>query len=198
MLAFEPVPGNVALLRENVLDNGLERTVEIVSKALGNRVGSVQLAAELGGAGNAWVTEGVPTREIDAHARTGRHDLARLVTCEMVRLDDYLKTSSLRCSLVKLDVEGFELEVIQGAEARIARDRPVIVGEFSERWLRSRGAMSGWIDEWAHRKAYRLFSVRKRSRRFLDRPEYNVAPLERYTPGLDIVLVPEEQVKAVP
>ncbi len=54
------------------------------------------------------------------------------VRIETSRLDD-LNIGDV--GFIKIDVEGFEQEVIEGARATIARDRPVILVEMEERFL---------------------------------------------------------------
>ena len=56
------------------------------------------------------------------------------VSVPCVTLDQVSKAAGVDPSLIKIDVEGAEWSVIQGARSLIARARPSIVFEFWESW----------------------------------------------------------------
>jgi FkbM family methyltransferase len=153
VIAFEPVPSNRGVIEDNLKRNALLGFAEVRAEALGDRTGIVHLQVERGGAGNAAIAEGVDAASYAEHALAGKID--SMATADIRPLDE-LELPPLRCSVMKLDVEGCELQVLRGAEALIARDRPVIQGEFSRGWLDSRGEDIEWLSEWAHRHGYRF------------------------------------------
>jgi len=55
-----------------------------------------------------------------------------------VRLDEVVP-AGVRVAVIKLDTQGTEHHALAGAEALLARDRPVILTEFWPRGLRERG-----------------------------------------------------------
>lgn len=118
---FEPNPQNIAWLESNIAANELSGVARVQPYAIGARRGNALLGFREQGGGNGAITS---TAE-DA------------VAVEVRRIDDF--ELPLRVSFVKLDVEGFELEVLRGAQSMIERDRPVIFGEFSCGWLHERG-----------------------------------------------------------
>lgn len=127
--AFEPVPMLRGLFGHNLAVNtaGIEHMnpmVELHHCALGNERGTVDMQIPVETTGNAHVaiagahpgTRGVEHPE--------RIDVVRGV--EMKRLDDFdLKN----VDFIKIDVEGFERQVLLGGEKMIRRDLPWIVIE---------------------------------------------------------------------
>jgi FkbM family methyltransferase len=114
--AFEPEPGNAALLEENVRRNDLEGTVTVVRSALGEEAGSVSISTGPDAA-SAYVSDGG-------------------VEVPRLRLDDYPLS---RLDLLKLDIEGAELGALRGAARTIERFRPVLLVECAERHLARAG-----------------------------------------------------------
>jgi FkbM family methyltransferase len=153
VIAFEPVSANRAVIRDNVDRNGLAGVVDIRPEALGDKNGVISLQVERGGAGNAAVTNGVDPSDLSRHASAGKTD--SITTAELRRLDE-IDLGGRRCSVIKLDVEGCEFQVLRGAAGLIARDRPVIQGEFNEAWLDSRSEDISWLSGWAEQHQYRF------------------------------------------
>lgn len=89
VIAIEADPDNVALIKKNVALNGLNN-VTVVQKAVSDKSGD-------------WV--------YFQHEVVQTADGGRLV--ETVRLDDF---SKYKPDVVKIDVEGYELPVVRGAE----------------------------------------------------------------------------------
>jgi FkbM family methyltransferase len=104
VFAFEPDPENHSALRAHVELNGVGVGVHLVRAAVGNVEGRVPFAA--GGASES---------AIGAPARSG----ATEVDC--VRLDNFQPMP--RLDILKIDVEGYEERVLQGAAALFAEDR---------------------------------------------------------------------------
>jgi FkbM family methyltransferase len=119
--SFEPNPDNVRWLVTNIAANNLADVVHVRAEALGAQARTARLSMTEHGGGNGALDV--------SHARDGR-------VVRVTRLDDL--TLPRQVSFIKLDVEGFELEVLRGAINTIKRDRPVIFGEFSAEWLRLR------------------------------------------------------------
>ena len=115
--ALEPVPMNAAIVRRNAALNGFAN-ITVLECAASSTSGStrLQLIADL-----SWSM-------LD---RSWRHPQTRsVIDVEAVSIDDLVAAG--RASppdVVKLDVEGAELEVIAGMRATIARHRPIIICE---------------------------------------------------------------------
>lgn len=110
--AFEPNPRANRLLRTTVSINDLERIdLTHADLAIGARPGELfvdtPVASNLGK--TRMVAEGVATSEVKVH---------------VARIDDL--TLDGRIAFVKVDVEGMELDVLEGAAETIARHRPAL------------------------------------------------------------------------
>jgi hypothetical protein len=59
-----------------------------------------------------------------------------------------------------MDVEGYEMKVLAGAEGFIAKHRPVIIAELNIQAQRSRGIREDSILEWVTKHNYRASELR--------------------------------------
>jgi FkbM family methyltransferase len=126
VIAFEPDPENVALIREMVDKNGLTQ-VHIIPKAVWSRSGTVEFRRSTAGRMSGKViAEGVPEGTGIASDET--------IFCSAVCLDDFCASREIIPCLVKIDVEGGELEVLRGASHLLAQHKPTLIVEihFSE------------------------------------------------------------------
>jgi FkbM family methyltransferase len=53
------------------------------------------------------------------------------ICCEAISVDDVMKPFDKPCSFIKIDAEGHDFKVLQGARATLQKDRPVVLFEFS-------------------------------------------------------------------
>lgn len=177
---FEPNPDNIEWLTDNVERSALGDVTEVRAEALGSRAGALHLGYRETGGGNGALHE---------QPRAGS------ITVPVTRLDDL--TLPCRVSFVKMDVEGFEFEILRGASEVIERDRPVIFGEYSADWLRIRGEdLAIFISGFAERYDYDVFAVEQR-RSAIWRPKDRTS-LRRIKPPFltgteNLLLVPAAQ-----
>lgn len=134
VFAAEPFPANVARLRENLQINDLSRVVTVLPIGLSSKSGPATLVLRedpfLGATvGNASVTG-------DGLVDPG---MAR-VDASLARLDDIWPTLGAdRLDIAKIDVEGHEDQLLEGARETFARFRPVILMEVNLWYFRRRG-----------------------------------------------------------
>lgn len=104
--AFEPNPKNADFLRRHVRINRLD-TVRVEQAAVSDHEG---------------------TARFDFGTGSGTGHLADRGALEVrtLRLDDYCAQHALAPAAIKIDVEGAEMSVLQGARETLARHRPVI------------------------------------------------------------------------
>jgi FkbM family methyltransferase len=120
IFSFEPNPNVHALLRTNVAINDLTNRVTVRSDAVSDRPGEV-----------AFHVPPSPFSAIGALADVAfRDDDGITTTVPAVRLDDVLATEDV--DVIKIDVEGAEARVIEGAQALLRRTRPAIIMEVLE------------------------------------------------------------------
>jgi FkbM family methyltransferase len=118
VIAFEPVPAVADRLEENVRLNNFGGFVEVRRSAVGGEAGFVQMSTH---------------RDVN-YVVTGRgltDDSRRVsnVNVPLERLDDVGLSKQPKESRIflKVDVEGFEVEVLKGAEALLRRDELLAV-----------------------------------------------------------------------
>jgi FkbM family methyltransferase len=126
VIACEPSPPTMTLLRTNVARNGF-RHVELREVALAEVPGRLEL--EVFDAGSGYSSF--------APAKSGS---GTRVEVEVTTLDAVAGDDLERVKLVKLDVEGAELRALRGAEQLIARARPDFIVELEPEHLQRQGS----------------------------------------------------------
>lgn len=121
VVAFEPLPANVQALRHNVELNDFAH-VRVVDAAVANTMGTLELQLVGNSTGPKLALAGR-----DAGSKGS-------VQVATVALDAWLRETGERPpDLLKIDVEGAEIEVIQGMRETIERTRPRILCEMHGR-----------------------------------------------------------------
>jgi FkbM family methyltransferase len=127
VLAFEPLPSAFARLHAAVLAEygRVPPHLDLRAEALGARPGTLTLSVPIldGVAQEQWAST-AKTYEAFASVTVARHDVP-VTTIDALGLADL--------EHVKLDAEGFEQEVLEGASDTLRRCRPVLSLEVEER-----------------------------------------------------------------
>jgi FkbM family methyltransferase len=124
VIAIEPGSGNLALLRRHVEGNGYGGRVTIVEAACGSTHGGECELTIVGerpdevGSGFQVMGLGLLSTDVGSPRTTAR------VRC--VSVDGLCRELDLRPSLLKIDVEGSEVEVFRGAAKVLAEFRPIV------------------------------------------------------------------------
>jgi FkbM family methyltransferase len=116
VFAFEPVPTNLKLLRRNIELNNVRHQVLIVPSAVSNQ-------------SDPTLSFYVPNEEVPVTASLGATEQSHSIQVANVRLDDYWKMVNQPIHLIKIDVEGAELEVLRGAKDVLQKWRPSLLIE---------------------------------------------------------------------
>jgi FkbM family methyltransferase len=146
VMSFEPHPVTYARLKQRFARNP---RVEIVNCAVGREPGEIDLYdyEEIDGTEHATVFRDVI--EKTRRAKASKHTV-KMVTLDALEIDGKIE-------LIKVDVEGFELAVLQGARKVIANKRPnYLLVEFNEMNITSRTFLQEIFDELKGYKAERI------------------------------------------
>lgn len=143
--AFEPVQETRRLLA-SFIESNRAGNVTIVPAAITNRSGPVRLRT-------------IPDASGLAHIAPGSTLGASVA--EGITLDEYTSSHTLP-SLIKIDVEGHELGVLDGAVELLRHQSPAIVLEVLEDHLRRAGASYARIEAVLRRSGYRIYNLSQR------------------------------------
>jgi len=144
--AFEPVPSNAAYVRRNAEANHFEQ-VHVIEKAASNASGTgvLNLAKYSGGAALALANVEAPP------------DADGTLQVEIVTIDGLIDQGVLRPpDVVKIDVEGAELEVLMGMEATLKQYRPVVIVELDGANASSLQRKQSTNEQWLSSHGYRV------------------------------------------
>lgn len=156
VIAFEPMPSTSEALRVTIAVNGISRLVEAHEYALGSEEGSATLfIAPTSGHNSLLPSEDASVRTQPVRIRRGDRILGRQ-----------------QPRLIKIDVEGWELDVIDGLAETLDRSRGSnLVVEYSAEHIQRRGlTRSDWFS--------RIKAVRKKVWRLKD-DEVSLIPVSR-------------------
>lgn len=175
--AFEPDIISFEILKKNIEANNLKNVVAI-NVGVGSKnetkmlykseenLGDHKLFNDQFLMSNVQKTQnppvGKPTSSLnppkaDAFRRAGEREAIKII-----KLDDYL--ADIKVNLIKIDTQGWEPEVVEGAKEIIKKNKPIIFMEYSPasyslakldgqnmmKFLRSVYPKCWWIDEWLY------------------------------------------------
>jgi len=148
---FEPVKANRDKLMRHLFHNDLLLRVHVHGTAVGRTASKVpfHLNADNDGGGALW---DVRTHPFNKKSREAG-DVCIAVPLDA--LDDVVHTPPVR--LIKIDTEGAELEVLNGAVRILERDQPYIIAEINPHGLGQLGATEKQLREFLTDRGYRVF-----------------------------------------
>jgi FkbM family methyltransferase len=164
--AFEPVPFTARSLR--LIGRLLRfRNVEIIERGVSDKNGTISFTLPVQESGAIAAGQAHIAGRNDEHPgkeKWARYGGTREVTCEVVRLDDFLPTGT-EIDFIKMDIEGAELLALKGATSLIERCLPTVLCEINNWFLdgfgfqlddllgffRARGYVLYWWDDRAQK-----------------------------------------------
>lgn len=148
--AFEPVDHIRARLRANARLNGME-TMNVNGFALGAESGVREMLQIKEGRFRGGASTFVRTENVD---QIGEGEFEKR-NVEVRTLDQYVLGARVtRVDFLKVDVEGFELEVLQGASNTLSTYKPTLILEYEEG---RHGGQGGAIRELLSGHGYRAY-----------------------------------------
>lgn len=110
VISFEAVPSTYNILKRNIELNELSDTVEIHNNALGDTERMVSMKVE--------TTENIG----GAHVVEGSDGSVKMIPLDSIGIDN-------KVDFIKIDVEGYEYNVLMGARGLISKYKPIIMIE---------------------------------------------------------------------
>lgn len=133
VIAFEPQPFNYEFLDANVHLNRLEEKVDIRKTALGDQPGRISLVQALPGNYGSFTADMALVKPHD-----GQVDFGTSFDVHVSTLDAELDHYKSAISIIKLDLEGMEIDALRGARSVIRESMPVIAVECFTRTMYQR------------------------------------------------------------
>jgi FkbM family methyltransferase len=128
VVAFEPSPPLIQYLSYHKRVNGLPQ-MEIVPKAVTNK-DAAEVRFSLVGDGNAFMNALVETGGLEV-----RQEEKVVIPVEAITLDSYSRQTGLIPALIKIDTEGAEILVCEGAKHLLAKHHPALIVAAHPLWL---------------------------------------------------------------
>jgi len=148
---FEPTPLAQTLWKNTVRDNAVTN-VSLHTEALAECAGVTEIITHERNGGHNHLAH------YDKNPRARRDRLGRdTVAVQTQTLDSY---SFTRVDFIKIDVEGYEWFVLQGAEQTIQRERPLLQLEIVANQCRKFNYRAEHMIEWLRARDYRVCSKR--------------------------------------
>lgn len=156
--AFEPDSKNFEILKKNIEINKLSNVI-LVKAALSSQKGVKKLYKSSDNYGD--------------HRMFGKEKKRESEEVKTLKLDDFLKNKEKKVDFLKIDTQGWEPAVFDGAKEIIKKDKPVIFFEYSPEsyksakldgdrmiyWIENLYGKIFWIDEWFY--SYKSLSKNK-------------------------------------
>ena len=139
-LAIEPVPASFAYLQENIALNGLSAKIRAVNAGIACQAGRLRFTTGKGAANGV-----VPQTSSATHFQSALQ-LTATIEVDVLPLDAL--TADFAPTIIKIDVEGYEHEVIAGAAQTLADERLLAI--LIE--LRGHGARYGFDEDTIHQR----------------------------------------------
>jgi FkbM family methyltransferase len=149
VISFEPSPSSLPYLRRTVFGSGFADRWIVVEKALADREGELDF------------TVGRPQDSLyEGFRSSGRLPDSRMVKVLVSTLNvEWARLGRPDVSIIKIDVEGAESLVLEGAADLLNTCRPYLVVEWYADHLKSFGVLAEELLNLAQRHKYRLHSI---------------------------------------
>jgi len=148
--AFEPSPAPKKLLAEHLRLNGLADRVTICDFALSDAEGMATFYAS-GISGKSALSDANIDQKVEA------------VKVPVTTIDAYCEAKKITPSLIKIDVEGFEFSVLNGARKTLKEARPSLLIELHPMFWPALGIDTLWATRLLRELNYKVMPIEKQS-----------------------------------
>lgn len=148
----EAVTSNFQRLQENIKINELVNEVTPLNVGVGEEEKTVFIQVE----GNLRDGEGTGTANVLAE---NSNYAAEKISLEITTLDKLLTNGDIpkNCSLIKIDLDGYDLKALEGAHSLLTSSRPIIYGEFSSHCMNWHGQTHQDVVDYMRALEYEVF-----------------------------------------
>lgn len=183
VISVEPVDFNRSILTENTKANGFQKNVKVVSNPISNTQSKVKFN----------ITEASDNSGFYNHPNT---KVIETIQRKSETLDGLLKKSS-NISVIKIDAEGHEIEILSTAKNVLKRERPLLFLEFNPKCLIEANHQPEEMLKIILSLGYKIIFVDDKNSCFIS-PRYPIKNWRQFVPAssfLNIVAVPKKQHK---
>lgn len=144
IIGFEPDPHNFNECQKNIALNNFNN-IEVLPIGLGHEKGEFQLVVD------------TPSNRGGNRIVMNDDNSPISTTVNVETVDNVIKDKNItQISLVKIDVEGFEMNVLKGAETLILRDAPIFFIEVNDNNLKQAGSSAEELVVFLNSKNYQV------------------------------------------
>lgn len=148
IFAFEPGPHQYNLFNLTIKNNNLNEKICLYNKALSYETGVAKFA-----------THEEKDVSGDGFLDTGRAGNSKIIDVNIETLDHWWdEISHKKIDLIKMDTEGAELWILQGAKNFLLKSKPIIYFEINEENLKPYPYKSKDILNWFNENDYKMYS----------------------------------------
>lgn len=140
-ITYEPVPGLADILEKNLSRTQFNHSYEVRRKAVGNTEGEIEFFVD---SNRLSMTSQIPLVE--------NYSVSKL---PMTTLDS--DVGEERIKFIKIDVEGFELDCLNGATNIIEKQKPIFMIEIYQPWCEKTGIYSELYFSFFFDRGYQCF-----------------------------------------
>ena len=143
IFAFEPFINTFQKLEINIELNNYTN-IKIENLAIGSSLSTVRMKNT------------IETNSGGKHIISEITDGANLISFQQTTLDHYFENNATKIQLIKVDVEGYELEVLKGALKIIQKDHPMLFIEINDNHLKRQNSSAQKLIEFLNQYQYTI------------------------------------------
>ena len=149
---FEPSPYPYKYLKMTINKNRLNRKIRLNKLGLYNKSGKLN-----------FYLHGDKNASIDGLQNTTKKIKSEKIKINATTIDEYVKKNNIKkIDLIKIDTEGSELLILQGAIKSISKFKPSIILEIWPQNLKEYGFTANKVFNYIKRLDYSLYSINKK------------------------------------